>query len=254
MSAFRNYWIGWLLVAVSLACGSAAAIYFEYSKHQFIVAAFLQGAGIALALALAYFFFEQRSHARQQRIDETVRWSIELLRSIAISAVTTTTGSLWNRPDGHDTYGPSSGERVYQEARSLVLERSLELSEYFDDIHIFGSLDWVFRRFELLASHCYQTNRTIGVGLMEYGALIRAMVNLENGVASEKQVWEEFQTNLESRQINLPGEAGYNLLVLAELTVRLVDVLDSENLSGDQEYEVIRRFAPETLYRSNRWR
>ena len=93
VSAFGNYWIGWLLIAVGLACGSAAAIYFEYSDRPFIVAAFLQGAGVFLALALAYFFFEQRSHTRQQRIDETVRWSIELLRSIAISAVTTTTGT-----------------------------------------------------------------------------------------------------------------------------------------------------------------
>ena len=73
VSPFKNYWPGWLLVLFSLACGSAAAIYFEYSNHEFIIAAFLQDAGIFLALALAYFFFEQRSQARRQKIGGTVR-------------------------------------------------------------------------------------------------------------------------------------------------------------------------------------
>ena len=78
-------------------------------------------AGVLLALALAYLFFEQRAQTRQQRIDETVESSIFLLRDIATSAVITTTGEIWDKPRGHDSYGPETGERVYQEARDLVL-------------------------------------------------------------------------------------------------------------------------------------
>ena len=95
--------------------------------------------------------------------------------------------------------------------------------------------------------------QTAQPGLVEYGALIRAMQNLEINVASEKQAWEEFPKNEENHQISIPSEAGYNLYSIAELTVRLIDVLDSKDFGGDPEYEARRKFAPELFYRSNNW-
>ena len=249
-----RYWIGWLSFLVFLACGTTAALYFQFLGHEkFIIAAFLQAAGVFLALALAYFFFETRGHTRQRRIDETVDSSLALMRTIATSAVITATGQWWDKPDGHDSYGPTTGPRVYTEARDLVLNRSHQLGDYPNNVHSFGSLEWVFRRFEYLASYCRQLIQTAQSGLVEYGALIRAMQNLENNVASEKQLWEEFQTYVDSRQAPMPSEAGYNLFSIAELTIRLIDVLDTKAYSGDPEYEARRKFAPETFYRSSDW-
>ena len=79
------------------------------------------------------------------------------------------------------------------------------------------------------------------------------MVNVENCVESEKQVWEEFRMRMEGANPPLPREFGFNLLLIAEVAVRLVDVLDSENLVGDPEYQSRRQFAPEVLRRSNEW-
>ena len=71
----------------------------------------------------------------------------------------------------------------------------------------------------------------------EYGALIRAMVNVENYVDREKRVWEEFRIRTANPNAPLPAEASYNLLVIAEVVIRLVDVLDSGDMAGDSEYE-----------------
>ena len=252
----RHYAIFWLLLIGCLTSVSIAALLFQFADHhefEFIVAALLQVAGVLLALALAYLFFEQRAQTRQRRIDETVESSVALLRGIAVSAVITTTGELWDKPDGHDSYGSNSGEKVYQEARRLVLERPHDLADYRSDVHGFGSLEWVFRMSERVALNCRQMIETIEPGLVEFGALLREMVNFESRVVMEKQVWDEFRVRLESRQIPMPAEAIFNLSVIAELTVRLIDVLDSKNYRGDPEYEAIRKFNPEVFWRGDNW-
>lgn len=252
----RHYAIFWLLLIGGLTSGSIAALLFQFADHnefEFIVAACLQGAGVLLALAWAYLFFEQRAQTRQRRIKETVESSVAILRGIATSAVITTTGEIWHKPDGHDSYGPNTGERVYQEARRLVLERSHDLADYRSDVHSFGSLEWVFHISERVGLNCRQMIQTIEQGLIEYGALLREMVDFESRVVIEKQVWDEFRVRLESRQIPMPAEAIFNMLAIAELTVRLIDVLDSKNYSGNPEYEAIRKFNPVNVWRGDNW-
>ena len=99
-----------------------------------------------------------------------------------------------------------------------------------------------------------QMFRTVGSSFTEYGPLIRAMINLENYVEPEKQVWKEFRLRTKYPTDPLPAEANYNVMVIAELAVHLIDVLDSENLEGDPDYESRRRFAAEVVRRQpNKW-
>ena len=154
-------------------------------------------------------------------------------------------------PHRHKDFGEHNIARTFEEARPFVLSRSRSINDYDSGIDSFDSLHWVFRNFEELTSYCAQSFRTIGPALMESGTLIRAMVNLEGRVESEKRVWEEFRIRMNDTP--LPREASYNLLVIAEVAIRLVDVLDSKNLSGDPEYEYARQFAPEVSWRSNEW-
>ena len=104
-----------------------------------------------------------------------------------------------------------------------------------------------------MSMQCGQTVRFLGSGLIEYHALLETMNNVETRVESEKRVWDEFRLRTEGPNSQLPSEASYNLLVLSELVIRLVDVLDSESLEGDVEYESNGQLAPEILRRSHDW-
>ena len=251
--SLKTYWIGWSLLVASLICWLAAAFYFEFTDHALIISTLLQAAGVLLALAVAYLFFEHHSQVRQKKIDATVNWTVDSLRTLARNAVITAAQQWKEHPYRHSEYGSEKGVPTYQEARGFVLGRSRLLTNYVGEIDSYGSLYWVFMRFEELASYCGQSFRTVGPALMEFGALMRAMVNLEAGVESEKRVWEEFQIRMNSPNSPLPQEASYNLLVVAELTIRLVDVFDSKDRIGNPEYEAARRFTPEVFKRSHQW-
>ena len=51
----------------------------------------------------------------------------------------------------------------------------------------------------------------------------------------------------------VPADAEYNLLVLAEMAVHLIDVIDSKNYVGDPDYDREKLFAPPTFHRSRNW-
>ena len=181
------------------------------------------------------------------------QWAIDTLRSLSCNAVITTTRQWREHPHRFREFGPQRSAPSYEESRAFALGRSHLPEDYVDGIDSYGSLHWVFEGFEKLASDCVQMFRTVGSGLAEHGSLIRAMTRLERVVESEKIVWDEFRKRTGHPNSPLPLEAGYNLLVIAELTVRLVDVIDSDNLDGDTEYEAHRRFAPEVIRRSDQW-
>ena len=202
---------------------------------------------------IAYFFFEHRSKVRQKKIDMTVNWSIDRLRSLAKAGVIDVVQQWMEHPARRNEYGSARNMLTYEEASRFVLDRPGFLTGYKNEINYFRTLNWVFVRFEELASSCNQSFRTIGPGLMEFGALIRAMSNLEHYVESEKRVWEEFRRRMSDLNSPLPDEANYNLLVIAELAVRLVDVIDSSDLIGDPEYEARRRYVAEARWYSDKW-
>ena len=181
------------------------------------------------------------------------KWSIDDLRSLATNAIVVAVQQWREHPYRHSQFGTQHRPPTYEEARKFVLERSRSFTDYSSGVDSYGSLHWVFKRFEELASYCGQMFRTVGSSLIEYGALIRAMVNVEYYVDREKRVWEEFRIRTANPNAPLPAEYSYNLLVISEVAIRLVDVLGSENLVGDSEYEARRRFAPEVIRQSNEW-
>ena len=181
------------------------------------------------------------------------KWAIDRLRSLARSAVEITFQQWREHPYRHNGHPLQNQRPSYEEARDFALRRSRLLEEYPNGIDSYGSLHYVFKKYEELASFCGQMFRTVGSGLLEYDVLIQAMIRLEDCVQAEKQVWSEFRMRTESPNTPLPAEASYNLLVIAELAVRLVDVLDSENMSEDPEYEFRRKYTPEVIRRSPQW-
>jgi hypothetical protein len=276
----KDYWIGCILIFLCLACWIVAALFFQRSDHAFIIASFLQAAGVFLALVLAYFFFEQRSQNRQKKIDKAIRRSTGELRGFASSVVIAITGNIYGKPLSHENYGPSNKEVSYQEARKITLERpSEDVGDMFNEFpssRHFGELQWIFWRLEELATKCDQTIRLLGQGLIEYDGLLRSMVSFEGYVTHEQRVWEEFLVLKPVREQEfvswekiekgfpgrfpeplmaeaLPSEAISNLLALSRVAVRLIDVLDSQNFEADQLYEAQKSFAPEILLRSSRW-
>ena len=195
--AFKDFWIGYLLVALCLTWGSVAALYFEYSDHAFITALLLQAAGVFLALALAYIFFEQRTQKRQRKIDNAIRRSAEERREFASSAVITTTGDIFGKPISHKNYGPSNREATYQEARQITLEpHSKNGSDRFNQFpshRRISELQWVFRGFKELATRCEQTIRLFGPALVQYDGLLRSMVRFEGYVKNEELIGRTFR-------------------------------------------------------------
>ena len=256
MKILSDYWISWLLGAIALISFTTAALIFQFNaREEFVIAAFLQAAAVFLALAIAYTLFERRSHQRQSRIDAVLVESANNLRDRARAAVINATGEIWAKPEGHDSYGPDNKTKVYEEAKQLVLERSHQVSDYRTNVHR-ADLYWIFRRYEDLAYECSQIIRTLSPALVEYGKLRRSMLNYEEMVNLEQRVWDELYripTGPDPDAKGVPADAEYNLLVLAEMAVHLIDVIDSKNYVGDPDYDREKLFAPPTFHRSRNW-
>ena len=279
----KDYWISWLLLAACLVSGSVAALLFQYANpkvYEFIIAAFLQTAGVFLALSLAYFFFEQRSHRRQKNIDEAVARLTQSLRGYAVWGVLRTIESIYDKPLTSGL-GPSNIEKAYREARNLALKTHTivsgsEPNDPLDTERYFGNMLWIFQGLESLAGRLESMRQLVGPALTEYESLSQSMQHLEARIREEGQVWKEFEQREPLRDKRfatwertekdfpgrmkrppdaeaLPREALFNLQVLSGLVVHLVDVLDVPGYEGDQEYEERRKFAPEILMRSNEW-
>ncbi|MCH8987763.1 MAG: hypothetical protein IIA92_03050 [Chloroflexi bacterium] len=250
---FWIYRIGWLLLTAALCCLGASAYYFEETDHEFIIAAFLQGAAVFLALSLAYFFFESRTHQRQRRLDEVVKRAIGDLRAQAEAAVIVATGVVWDQPSGHDNFGPNSKPGVFAESRKLIVERSHQIRDYETNILDRGGLFMASRRFEDLAFECEKLLRIHGSEISQHGILVRSLLTLEENVATEQLVWDAYPESSKGTSIGLPSDAAFNIVTLAAVALRLIDVIESENYIGDPEYESIRHFRPETFHRSRDW-
>ena len=111
---------------------------------------------------------------------------------MARHAVVTTAKQWQEHPGRCREYGSEPNDLGYIEAREWVLkivsERRLDPIEYPAGMDSYGSLYWVFKNFEELAAYCTQTIRTIGPALIESGALVRAIVEMENCIHLEKSV------------------------------------------------------------------
>ena len=179
------------------------------------------------------------------------QWAVDRLEALAKAAVLTAVQHWHENPSRRVNYDVTIRDDVrfnslsYDQARVFVLGRSRSIRDYETGIDSYDSLHWVFERFEILESYCGQMFRTVGPSLVEYGALIRAMLNVEEYVAHEKKAWANYLDRTDDLGTAIPNYASFNLLVAAELSVRLVDVLHSESFEGDSDYEHRRQFAPE---------
>ena len=183
-----------------------------------------------------------------------VEWSINRLENVAKDAVLTATQQWWEHPFRADKYGPQEEVMSYEEACERLLDRPRLPTDYPKGIDSYESLHWVFRRFDDLASRCDETMRTVGPALIEeFGALIRAMETMKAIVTSEKQVWEEFRKRTDSTLSPLPAEAGYNLLVIAALTVRFVEVIYDKDLLSDPDHDSLSRYPLPIRWHSDQW-
>lgn len=186
-----------------------------------------------------------------------VEWSIARLRSMARGAVETTAEQWLGHPGRKHEYDLIPNQLSYTEARDCILQivgkRHLDEAEFPTGVDSYDSLHWVFRSFERLSEYCTQTIRTIGPALIESGALMRALVEIENSINFEKSVWDEFRLRVDDQLAPLPGQANYNLLSLAVKAIRFVDVLDDEDHYGDPDYDSWNRFPQITFWRSPKW-
>ena len=186
-----------------------------------------------------------------------VEWSINRLRNMARGTVETTAEQWRGHPGRYHAYGSSPKHLGYTEARDCILQivskRHIDEAEFPTGMDSYNSLHWVFRGFERLAEYCTQTIRTIGPALIESGALMRAIVEIENSINFEKSVWDEFRLRVDTQLAPLPGQANYNLLSLAVKAVRFIDVLEDEDHYGDPDYDSWNRFPQMTFWRSPEW-
>ena len=186
-----------------------------------------------------------------------VEWSIDRLHNMARAAVVTAAEQWHEHPGRHRQLGSGPGIDNYLAAREWVAkevgERTVELARYPAGMDSYGSLYWVFRRFEELAELCARTIRTIGPALVESGALVRAIADMEECILAEKSVWDGFRLRMADELSLLPGEANYNILSLAARTVSFVDVLDDEDGYGDPDHGALAPHRRPVVLRSQEW-
>ena len=194
----------------------------------------------------------------RSNLPKLVEWSVDRLRTMAMGAIVTTAEQWQGHPGRHREYSSHFKHLNYTDAREWVLktvaERTVELTEcYPAGMDSYGSLNWVFRRFEELADYCTQTIRTIGPALIESGALMRAIVETEGSIHFEKRVWDEFRIRMDGPKTPLPGEANFNLLAVAAKVIRCIDVLEDEDRYGDPDHGALNPYHQPVLLRSDKW-
>ena len=123
----------------------------------------------------------------------------------------------------------------------LILSPSYPKPQFFNTLLVF----------EELAAHCTQAVRITGPSLIEFGALARAILEMEGRVNSEARVWDEFRIRMKDEGDSLPNPANYNVLSLARKAVRFVEVLEDEEHYRDPD--VIDQFRGEVLLQSPEW-
>ena len=182
------------------------------------------------------------------------QWILKRLTAMSKRAVISTAQQWREHPIRAQEFSRPHKSLPYEAAREFVLTRSRLIDDYPGGIDSHDSLNWVFRNFLAAASECNEVFRLASPTVVGYEILSQAMRRLERCVKCEEQVWKEFLDRAGHPHSPLPREASFNLLVVAELAVRLVDVLDSENFTGDPEYEDrISVVGGPPIWRSDAW-
>ena len=222
-----SYWIGFLMIVSTISSFITSALLFEFTNHDFIIASLIQLAGVLLALSAAYFFFEHRTIARQRKIDETLGTATTGLRGVLMKVVSTTVVS-WDESFWEETKPSGSGdiEESFREARECLRNRTLDFAHYEERRPSYSAVYWILRRFVRSASHCRQTLGLLGEALTEHSSLLLAMNSFAIAVDQENELWLRAMNQSGCDSTALP-EALYNLLVLTDMAIQIVDIIDS---------------------------
>ena len=246
----------------------------------------IQGAGVCVALALAWAFFEKRSQDQESRIREGVNQRIEVLRNFATWPIMNLSTRLYGKPPyQHSQGGPSYIRDHYGEVRRTL---GIEDSEHFrgttyiseDHPRHIDDFRWIFRQFVSLSRRCEQTLRLFGPALIQYPKLLAAIERVQAGVEGERESWTQFQEDRPAREREvaewerrksehaaigenppypdaLPPDAIDNLIALSVVSLGLIATItnilkDWDNIPEefDMELDVVYR---ETVGRPNQW-
>ena len=189
------------------------------------------------------------------RTPRLLEWFIRRLRNAAIHAVTVTAQQWFDHPRRQHSHELPRRPQDYTKARDLILKliesTPIEPATFSEGIDSYRSLRWVLKTFEELADQCTQAIRTTGPSFMEFGALARAILQMEERINFEKRVWDEFRIRLKDENDVLPNPANHNILILARQAVRFVEILEDEEYYRDPD--ILDRFTPGTFLQSPEW-
>ena len=186
-----------------------------------------------------------------------LEWFIRRLRNTAMYAVMVTAQQWFDHPGRQGGYDLRERPEDYKESRDVILRltesRPLEPAAFSKGIDSYDSLRWVFRTFEELADQCTQVIRTTGSSLIEFGALARAILEIEDRVNFERKVWDEFRIRMKDEGDVLPNPANYNIFSLAHQAVRFVEVVEDEEHYRDPNHGAFSPYLQRVFLRSDEW-
>lgn len=200
---------------VTLALTFVAAVLFvsgliiggSDQAESYYVAALLQGAGVFLAIGLAWLFFERHSEHEREREFVGIRVRIVIMRNWACSSITNLTAYLFDVPPrmGQERYGPNYLQQNYQEIRTtLGVGTGGSVSKLPTDFsRDIANFEWIFRNFINLARRCEQAIRLLHPAMAPYPELLVAMDRVQSHVEAERRSWREFIDNRDGRQKEL---------------------------------------------------
>lgn len=186
-----------------------------------------------------------------------LEWFVRRLRNRATRAVSVTARKWHDNPRLRLGFDSPVRPENYAQARDMILRltehRLLDHSIFSKNLDSYDSLRWVFKLFEALADECNQVIRITGHSLIEFGALARVILEIEQNVNSEKKVWDEFRIGITNIHHPLPGPANYNILTLARQTVHFVQTIDNKEHYDNPENETFDPHDEPTFLRSPEW-
>ena len=161
-----------------------------------------------------------------------LEWFIQRLRNVAMHAVVVTAQQWFDHPMRRREYESPRRPQDFTQARDMILllteSRPLEHTTFLKGIDSYQSLHWVFEVFVELATLCTQMIRITGPSLIDLGGLAQVVLEMEQRISAERNVWSEFRIRMQDSHDVLPNPANYNVLTLARQAVRFIEVLEDE--------------------------
>lgn len=248
-----------LIVAIGLLIGGLVWGG-EGQVKPYLTNVLVQGAGVFVALGLAWLFFERHSQYEAAREFVGARIRIIIIRNWACTAITDLTSELFDEPPRlKDNPGPEYLGEHYEEIRQILgVGQGGSFSRLSKDINrTRRRFEWLFVHFIHVGKLCEDVMRLFGPALTRYPELLAAMDRFQNGVNGERESWRGFIDTEDEREKehstwrrgtegyrdhyaeppapdDLPPDAINNLLTLATATISVVAAITHVLQDWDQ--------------------